>query len=122
MTNLKTFTVVLSLFCSAAACAEEEPVKRSSHPYGFASDGNQSTLTVSSPQGPVDANNSENSASAPASSASTTPAGVQTRQTTSGGVNLSGTARIDARAQSTNATAVGQENTSGNRVGSIGGK
>jgi hypothetical protein len=43
-------------------------------------------------------------------------------QATTGGVAVTGATRIDARVQSGTATAVGDQNTAGNRVGSIGGK
>jgi len=59
---------------------------------------------------------------APTTSSSTSGAQeAQASQATSGGVNLRGTTRNEARVQSGTATAVGQQNNAGNRVGSIGG-
>lgn len=44
------------------------------------------------------------------------------RQATSGGVAVTGATRIEARVNSGTASAVGDQNTAGNRVGGIGGK
>lgn len=55
-----------------------------------------------------------------AAGAAVAPPVSQTSAT--GGVNITGSARIDARATGATATSVGQQNVSGNSAGSIGGK
>ncbi|MCX7898304.1 MAG: hypothetical protein N2441_10590 [Rhodocyclaceae bacterium] len=91
---------------------------RSSHPRGIASDGRPPTPSNSGSEETRQrtASGSQAPSNAPAAS---TPPRVGNE---GGGVNVTGTTRIDARARETSATAVGQGNTAGNRVGAIGGR
>ncbi len=106
-----------ALLLGAAAQAEEEPLVRSSHPRGFVEGGALPPIIRSTaPQGSGKAGGvSAAQDRGPASGAAASQAGA-------GGVNITGNTRIDARAQGATATAVGQQNASGNRVGAIGGK
>lgn len=49
-------------------------------------------------------------------------AATSAAQSGQGGVNISGSTRIDARSGDAKAAAIGQKNTAGNRVGIIGGR
>lgn len=95
--------------------AEERPVERSSHPRGFAAAGAQSSMVSAGKQMAASRKTGSVSGTSP-----TTP--VTTQNSAGGVANLTGSARIDARAEDVTATAVGQQNAAGNRVGNIGGK
>jgi len=113
--------LVLSVACTTRA--EDEPVKRSSHPQGYISTDQQPAMSAHNTKALNGTNVTANTGSANPAAATSTPANASpNRQTNASGVNLSGSTRIDAKAQAANASAIGQENTSGNRVGSIGGK
>ena len=114
---MSKYIVLLPFFALALTSqASEELVERSSHPRGIAVGGalpqmkppNRSSPVAGSPQG--------------GSVLPDRPIEGGHQSTGTGGVSVTGTTRIDARVQSGTATAVGDQNTAGNRVGSIGGK
>ena len=111
--------LILCLTCTTRA--EEEPVKRSSHPQGYISADHQPVMATRNME-PANGTTTHTGSASPAASTAAPQNTSQNRQTSTSGVNLTGSTRIDAKAQAANATAIGQENTSGNRVGSIGGK
>ncbi|MCX8016853.1 MAG: hypothetical protein N2690_02955 [Rhodocyclaceae bacterium] len=101
---------------SANAWAQEEPIQRSSHPRGFASGAPLPAMV--SPGGKTPSGSTATGGAAAASPSANQAA----QQGSSGGVNLTGNTRIDARAQGATAAAAGQQNAAGNRVGAIGGQ
>lgn len=109
--------ILLLLAFAAFAWAGDVPVERSSHPRGFASGGSLPPMTI--PDGSATAAGSGVAQEITTLPGKTTQSG---RQTNSGGVSVTGATRVGARVQSGTATAVGDQNTAGNRVGSIGGK
>lgn len=104
----------LTLMAGANVWAQEEPVQRSSHPRGFVSG---SPLPPMTPVG-----GKTHSGGAASAGVSATTGNQPGQQGTTGGVNLIGNTRIDARSQGATSAAVGQQNAAGNRVGAIGGK
>lgn len=98
--------------------ADDTPVERSSHPRGFASGAPLPPMSAAASDGTHFGNAAATQVGSTA--VARQPHGGQ-QTATSGGVNISGATRVDARAQSGMAAAVGQQNTAGNRVGSIGG-
>lgn len=112
---MKRVFLGLALLAGAGVWAQEEPVQRSSHPRGFASGAPLPAMTAVESK----THSGSTASGASAASSSSNPAA---QQATSGGVNLIGNTRIDARAQGATAAAVGQQNAAGNRVGAIGGK
>jgi hypothetical protein len=111
--------LALGLAADVSAQTAEEAAVRSSHPRGIASDGRpaqpMSANTTALPTNAAARHGSVSDA-APANAA---PSGMQSGQ---GSVNISGATRIDARSHDAKAAAIGQKNTAGNRVGTIGGK
>lgn len=99
-----------------APVVAEEAVKRSSHPRGISADGR--------PPEPVAGSDvprrSEGRALPPAGASATADPG--TKQTGQAGVNLIGGTRVDARVRDATAVSAGQQNSAGNRVGTVGGK
>jgi hypothetical protein len=112
---------VIGLVADASAQLSEETATRSSHPRGIASDGRPAQRladrpAVQPPNTAVRSNTSSGtSSSSPSTAAATTQAGHES-------INISGSTRIDARSSEGTATAIGQKNTAGNRVGGIGGR
>lgn len=104
----------LALMAGANVWAQEEPVQRSSHPRGFASDASLPSMTS--------AGGKTHSGSATAAGPAAATGNQAGQQSATGGVNLIGNTRIDARVQGATSAAVGQQNDAGNRVGAIGGK
>ncbi|WP_126443842.1 hypothetical protein [Sulfuricystis multivorans] len=103
---------------NSAGMVQETPVPRSSHPRGFTSDAPLPPLTAPNAKAPAGGTAASNPY--PTTPAVATPRGAQ--QSSRGGVNITGNTRLDARSQGATATAVGQQNAAGNRVGAIGGK
>lgn len=109
--------ILLLVAFVAFAWADDVPVKRSSHPRGFASGGNLPPMTT--PKGSATATDSGVAQGITSLPGKTTQSG---QHTSSGGVAVTGSTRVGVRVQTGTATAVGEQNTAGNRVGSIGGK
>lgn len=103
---------------NSAGMVQEAPVPRSSHPRGFTSDAPLPPMTTPNAKTPAGGAAASNASAPPPVTA--VPRGAQ--QSTKAGVNITGTTRLDARSQGATATAVGQQNAAGNRVGTIGGK
>jgi len=117
---MRRFGLITLSVLGSLAWAEEAPVERSSHPRGFASEGMKPPMSVPTAQ---KAAAGAGVGTAQDASATTAKSGHISNQTTaSGGVSVTGNTRLDARAQSGISSAVGEQNTAGNRVGSIGGK
>jgi hypothetical protein len=112
---------ISGLVVDVSAQMNEEATVRSSHPRGIASDGRPAQRladrpAVQPPNTAVRSNTSSGtSSSSPSTAAATTQAGHES-------INISGSTRIDARSSEGTATAIGQKNTAGNRVGGIGGR
>jgi hypothetical protein len=117
--QMATDKILLAVMLLAnAAYAEEEALGRSSHPRGFVEGG--ALPPIIRPAG--------NQSGGKAAGATTVQEqrvqspGAASGQAAAGGVNILGNTRIDARAQGATAAAIGQQNTSSNRTGAIGGK
>lgn len=119
--NRTGFLVFLAIAPMAEAPAQmgEEAAVRSSHPRGIASDGRPpQPAAARSAMLPANTDIRQGAAHG-TTSVHTAPSATQASRQ---GVNISGSTRIDARSIDATATATGQENAAGNRVGVIGGK
>lgn len=113
--------LVVSAMLGTTALAEEKPIQRSSHPRGFVEGGALPPIIVDTSR-PTQENKAGAAADKTAGAAGGAAAQPASQAGATGGVNITGNTRIDARATGATATSVGQQNASGNRVGSIGGK
>lgn len=111
--------LAFGLVAGVSAQMDQEATTRSSHPRGIASDGRPAQPTSSRAATPPVNTTVRQGASYGTSSVNAVSAPAQGGRE---GVNISGSTRIDARSNDATAAAIGQKNTAGNRVGSIGGK
>lgn len=109
------FCLIPLLFWGLFAWADETPVARSSHPLGFAIGAVLPSMKAS--ETPVVSSGGESQGASP--TVSQAQNGGQA--SVPGNTNITGATRLEARAQSGVATAAGQQNSAGNKVGSIGG-
>lgn len=108
---------IVCIICSISARAEEEPLPRSSHPRGFANDAPLPPMVASSSK--TRSTSMKETGTLPAKS---TGNQRDMHIANEGDTAVMGSTRIGARIQEATATSIGQQNTAGNRAGTIGGK
>lgn len=114
----KLLFLILACSFSLSSQASEDTLRRSSHPWGIGADGLPPPAMTGGSG--VQSNRATTAVRSPVSAP--TPSASSGRQTTKEGVTVQGTTRIEAHAKEMTATSVGQGNTSGNRVGAVGGR